>query len=151
MSGRCAVCGQERAPGDAYCEDCGHGLQSPTGRWEAVVTADRPRFESLAPGGVTFPVDFAPWTMTLDDPSVVLDRQSLRGDPGISRTHAELVRRPDGYALVDHGSLNGTTVNDIAVSSTRPLLLHAGDRVQLGAWTTLTIRNVATEQADADD
>jgi len=116
------------------------------------VTADRPRFESLAPArGVAFPTDFEPWTLTLDEPSVVLDRRSLPGDPGISRSHAELVRRPEGYLLVDCGSTNGTAVNDALVPSSTRLLLHDGDRVQLGAWTTLTIRLVGTEDDDDDD
>jgi len=113
------------------------------------VTADRSQFDALAPSGAAaFPIDFAPWTLTLDEPSVLLDRRSLPGDPGISRFHAELVRIPEGYALLDRGSLNGTTVNEVAVPSTGPVLLHEGDRVQLGAWTTLTIRGVGPEDDD---
>ena len=114
------------------------------------MTADPLRFDSLAPHGVTVPTDFASWTLALDGASVLLDRRSLPRDPGISRAHAELVRTPEGYALVDRGSLNGTTVNDVSLPSSRQLLLRDGDQVHLGAWTTLTIRVVATEDDDDD-
>jgi hypothetical protein len=115
------------------------------------VTADRSRFDSLALDGVAFPTDLASRTLALDEPSVLLDRHSLPGDPGISRSHGELVRTSEGYALVDRGSLNGTAVNNALVPSRRRVLLHDGDRVQLGAWTMLTIRLVRREDDDDND
>jgi signal transduction histidine kinase len=50
-------------------------------------------------------------------------------DTEVSRRHAELVRTPDGYRILDKGSANGTYVNNQAV---KDALLRPGDRVQVG-------------------
>jgi signal transduction histidine kinase len=50
-------------------------------------------------------------------------------DTEVSRRHAEFVRGPDGYRLVDRGSANGSFVNN---QSIRDVLLQAGDQIQIG-------------------
>ena len=47
----------------------------------------------------------------------------IRDNPAVSRNHADLVRKPDGYYLVDKGSLNHTFVNGkkLAVDEYRKL------------------------------
>lgn len=50
-------------------------------------------------------------------------------DPGASRKHAQIVRRDDGYAIVDLGSTNGTLLNGEPV---RERLLVDGDRITIG-------------------
>ena len=49
----------------------------------------------------------------------------------VSRDHALLVRRGDGYYLDDCGSLNGTYVNRQRVESHR---LDDGDELQIGKY-----------------
>ncbi len=62
-------------------------------------------------------------------------------DPGISRRHARLIRRPDGgMALVDLGSMNGTRLNGAAVEPNVVTPLAEGDQVTLGCWTRITLR-----------
>ncbi len=64
-------------------------------------------------------------------------------DPGVSHQHAMLVQQPDGsWAVVDQNSTNGTTVNgsDEPIQPFVPVPLQDGDRVHVGAWTTITIR-----------
>jgi hypothetical protein len=64
-------------------------------------------------------------------------------DPGVSHQHAVLVQQPDGsWAVVDQNSTNGTTVNgsDEPIQPFVPVPLQDGDRVHVGAWTTITIR-----------
>ena len=63
-------------------------------------------------------------------------------DPGVSHLHAMLAAQSDGsWAVVDLGSSNGTYIN----GSTDPIKPHVpvtvadGDRIHLGAWTTLTL------------
>ncbi|MFF3907132.1 FHA domain-containing protein [Streptomyces sp. NPDC001848] len=64
-------------------------------------------------------------------------------DPGVSHQHAMLVQQPDGsWAIVDQNSTNGTTVNgsEEPIQPFVPVPLRDGDRVHVGAWTTITIR-----------
>ncbi|MDT9690293.1 FHA domain-containing protein [Streptomyces sp. P9(2023)] len=64
-------------------------------------------------------------------------------DPGVSHQHAVLVQQPDGsWAVVDQNSTNGTTINgaEEPIQPYVPIQLQDGDRVHVGAWTTITIR-----------
>ncbi len=69
----------------------------------------------------------------LDDAVVSIGRDSTSRlrlhDTEISRRHAELQRTPEGYRIVDVGSVNGTFVNDAKID-TSPL--QPGDRIQVG-------------------
>lgn len=64
-------------------------------------------------------------------------------DPGVSHQHAVLVSRPDGtWAVMDKDSTNGTTLN-LAEEPIPPFVqipLRDGDRVHVGAWTTITVQ-----------
>ncbi|WAZ21780.1 FHA domain-containing protein [Streptomyces cinnabarinus] len=64
-------------------------------------------------------------------------------DPGVSHQHAVLVQQPNGsWAVVDQNSTNGTTVNgsEEPIQPFVPVPLQDGDRVHVGAWTTITVR-----------
>ncbi|MEU9004395.1 FHA domain-containing protein [Streptomyces sp. NPDC048551] len=64
-------------------------------------------------------------------------------DPGVSHQHAVLVQQPDGsWAVVDQNSTNGTTINggEEPIQPYVPVPLADGDRVHVGAWTTITVR-----------
>ncbi|MCE9614486.1 MAG: sigma 54-interacting transcriptional regulator [Lentisphaerae bacterium] len=50
-------------------------------------------------------------------------------DRNLSREHASIESRPEGYVLVDHNSRNGTRVNGIAICRR---LLRDGDRIAIG-------------------
>ena len=61
-------------------------------------------------------------------------------DPGISHLHAAFVATEDGtWSVLDRGSANGTQVNGREIAAGEPVPLRDGDRVCLGAWTTLTV------------
>jgi FHA domain-containing protein len=137
------------------------GTRPPAG-WSAIVSADRAYFETvladLGPdgGGLAFPPYSPDRRYLLVGPQVRIGRRSLtRGftpeidlsaapeDPGVSHIHAVLLAKPDGgWVLVDPGSTNGTTLND----STEPIEVNVeipvrdGDRIHVGAWTTITLR-----------
>jgi hypothetical protein len=154
----CPRCGTPRTPGDRYCEVDGYDFEPrdlATAVWYALVEADRVRFEALDSADLEFPDDPVTCTYVLDAESVTVGRSSLaRGispdidlggpseDPGVSRRHLRFDRLPDDtYAVVDCGSANGTTVNDdrtLLPPETR-VPLADGDRVHLGAWTTIKI------------
>ena len=61
-------------------------------------------------------------------------------DPGISRLHAVLTPAPDGtWSILDPGSANGTLVNGRELTIGEMVTLHEGDRINLGAWTVITV------------
>ena len=160
----CPVCTTPRSGQDRFCEGCGYDFDAPPPpagtvagqpQWEAVVTADREYFDRVAPTGVTFPPHCPPRTFAMSVAETRVGRRSgTRGvnpeidlsgapeDTAISHLHALLLRQGDGtYSLVDPGSTNGTTLNDdpTPVATNVAIPLADGDRIHLGAWTTLTL------------
>jgi hypothetical protein len=154
----CPVCGAPRSGDDRYCEGCGHDFSSPpaaAAAWEALATADRSQFERQPTAGLSFPADYATRRFVLEQPEVRIGRSrtgeagpeidlaQAPTDPGISRLHAVLERQQDGsYTLRDLGSTNGTVLNDgsAEVGEEAGVPLGDGDRIHLGAWTTITLR-----------
>jgi hypothetical protein len=154
---RCPRCQTPRVPGDRYCEVDGYDFDvASAGSWFAEVTADRAHFDAIDAADVAFPADAPTVVVPLESEVVTVGRLSpsrgihpdidLSGppeDPGISREHLRLERTDDGrYAVVDCGSTNGTTLNDdrTPLDPGTPVPLADGDRIHLGAWTTITIR-----------
>jgi hypothetical protein len=139
----------------------GGAAVSATREWSAVVTADRAYFDGVIAGGeldagsIGFPADCPERRFRLSGAEMRIGRRSasrrlepevdLTGppmDPGISHLHAVLLGRPDGtWAVVDRGSANGTQVNGREIDPGVPVPLRDGDRICLGAWTTLTVHS----------
>jgi hypothetical protein len=155
---RCPLCDTARTLGDRYCEVDGYDFERPGESrvaWCAIVRADRSHFDRISSDDLQFPDQPSTLTCELDSESVSVGRQSpSRGvapdidlggtyeDPGVSRRHLRFDRLPDGtYAVVDCGSANGTTINDdpTPIQPEAPVPLADGDRVHLGAWTTITV------------
>jgi hypothetical protein len=157
----CPRCAAPRSGDDRYCEQCGHDFLAPEpsagAAWEAVASADRGQFDRVAPPGLEFPDRYSDRRFPLNGGTVRIGRSRGRAgetvpeidlagdpqDPGVSHLHAELVRQDDGgYAVRDLGSTNGTTINDDPrpVSTETAVRLAPGDRIRLGAWTSITVR-----------
>jgi len=131
----------------------------PQATWTAVVGADRSYYERVqavtGPEGaaVAFPSYCAERRFQLVGNQMRIGRRSVsRGlapeidltgppaDPGISRLHAVLMSTPDGnWAVLDPGSANGTLVNGTEIGVGDQVPLHDGDRINLGAWTAITV------------
>ncbi|MCC8248361.1 FHA domain-containing protein [Saccharothrix luteola] len=163
----CAACGAVRV--GRFCEECGQDSLNPVVAppvpsqpvsWHVTVEADRAYFERVvAVGGpdaaaMAFPPFCPPRRFELSGRQVSVGRRSRsRGifpeidlvgppeDPGVSHHHALLVASDGGWAVVDLDSTNGTTVNEGAepLRPNRPHPLEPGDRVHVGAWTTITL------------
>jgi serine phosphatase RsbU (regulator of sigma subunit) len=54
-------------------------------------------------------------------------------DLNVSRLHAEILRRPDGYYIIDAGGKNGTFLNEQPIGEAARL--QPGDRVRVGMTT----------------
>ncbi|MCD2185911.1 FHA domain-containing protein [Actinomycetospora soli] len=139
---------------------------SGTGAWTVTVEADRRYYETVVAregpdiAAVTFPDGYPRAEVALTGAEVRIGRRRVNGstpppqidlagpplDPGVSHLHAVLLPLPDddGWSVLDPGSTNGTTINyaddPIALDTVVPL--RAGDRVHVGAFTTLVLGRV---------
>jgi pSer/pThr/pTyr-binding forkhead associated (FHA) protein len=74
------------------------------------------------------------------------DRRDIRPeipvrDPGVSRRHAKLLRRPDGgIDLLDLASANGTRLNGVEIEAGAPRTINDGDVVTMGRWSRFVLR-----------
>lgn len=125
--------------------------------WTATVSADRSYFDTMRSpdDDVEFPAQCPDRVYVLNGTQQRVGRHSasqriepeidLAGppqDPGISHLHALLLPHPEtGWAVLDLGSTNGTRLNDAVDPITRGVAVpvRSGDRIHLGAWTTLTV------------
>jgi hypothetical protein len=155
----CPVCGSTRPSADRFCERCGFDLAEGSASgwsWVAEVAADRAHYDRLHPLGLTFPAGRATTVVTISAAEVLIGRAhegrgihpgiDLSGplaDPGASHRHALLTQLDEGgYTITDLGSTNGTMLND-SRDAVEPGCAHQladGDRVHIGAWTTITFR-----------
>lgn len=134
--------------------------------WTAVVRADRDWYEEVRAkagpdaGELEFPPFCPERRFVLEGPQLAIGRRSARRgiepdidltgpplDPGVSALHALLLPRPDGgWQVVDLSSTNGTTLGEARepLAPNTPVPLSDGDRIKLGAWTTITITATAS-------
>jgi len=130
--------------------------------WTATVSADRAYYNSVMAiggpdaAGITFPTFCPDRYFPLRGNQISVGRRSssrgvnpdidLTGppeDPGVSHLHAVFIVQSDGkLSIVDLGSANGTTVNDdqTPLRANVPHQLSTGDKVHMGAWTTITVQ-----------
>lgn len=126
--------------------------------WTATVSADRAYFESMRAedDDVEFPAYCPERVFALAGAQVRVGRFSaskgidpeidLAGppqDPGVSHLHVLFVAQPENrWAIIDLGSTNGTRVNAAAdpIPRGQAVPVCSGDRIHLGAWTTLTVK-----------
>lgn len=141
-------------------EQSGHGGPQQTG-WVAVVTPDREYFTTMMQRsgpeaqGLNLPAYSPEQKVALTGPQITIGRRRQSTgevpdidmarppeDPGVSHKHAMLVEQPDGsWSVVDQNSTNGTTVNGASdpIQPFVPVPLREGDRVHVGAWTTIRL------------
>jgi len=70
-------------------------------------------------------------------------------DLSVSRIHALLVRREDGWVLSDLGSHNGTRLNGWLVRE--PVPVQAGDRVEFGSMAFIIQGDPPAEPSDPEE
>lgn len=164
----CPACGMPVS--GRFCEACGHdsalpepATPTPPGAasvgWTAVVTADRAFYDRVrAQGGpdtVEFPRFFPERRIVLQGNTTLIGRGNPKqgvdpeidlgihpADRGVSTQHAVLRIRDSGLTITDLGSTNGTSLNDSddRLPEGEETPLADGDRIHIGAWTTITVR-----------
>jgi hypothetical protein len=133
----------------------------PAPGWRVIVAADRDyhtRMQAAAEPGaqpIQFPAFCPERRFALPDRQVLIGRRSrsrgiepdidLTGPPedaAVSHAHALLITGPDGWSVVDLDSANGTYVNDgpDPIAANVPVPVRDGDRIHVGAWTTMTLK-----------
>lgn len=160
----CPACGA--SVNGRFCETCGHDSALPAPAtpvqaavaWTAVVTADRAFYDRVVarggPDSVDFPQFFPERRITLQHDTALIGRHNRDqgvtpeidlglqpADRGVSTQHAVVRIRDTGPTITDLGSTNGTSLNDsedlLANGVETPL--SDGDRIHVGAWTTIKI------------
>jgi len=143
----CPECGFQNLESAHYCSRCGALLVVESEPDETTITisaeevqdehsdlleelgVEGPALVVRSGGGRTGEV------FTLEKPQTTVGRSPdcdiFLDDVTVSRDHALLIRRADGYHLDDCGSLNGTYVNRRRVESVR---LEDGDELQIGKY-----------------
>jgi len=137
------------------------GFDSSEGELSLVINADRDYYKAQIERGdiieseFPFPKYPSERRFTFPDGPVRIGRASAsRGlnpeidltgpplDPAVSHLHAQLLRHPEGWVVVDLGSANGTRLNDAEepLEAETEIPVKAGDRIHLGVWTTITLQ-----------
>ena len=144
----CNRCGHKNAAHSNFCSSCGAPLE--VGREDHTLTLATDEIvdpsEELSidlgdipPGGGALLVKRGPGSgsrFVLDTDCTSAGRHPesdiFLDDVTVSRRHAEIVRRNDGYAVRDVGSLNGTYLNRERIEQESPLA--NGDELQIGRF-----------------
>jgi hypothetical protein len=169
----CPACGHACYADERYCEACGAELRAAQpnpekiGGWEVLVFSDRTFFERNDAGDLEFPSLPVERVFRLQSGRASIGRSSPSSgerpdldlsfspaDRGVSHRHAVLVLRSDGtWSLTDCGSSNGTYLNDGTepVAPGDDVAVGPGDRIHLGAWTTMILRPANTTAGSSID
>lgn len=162
----CPACGMPVS--GRFCEACGHDsalpepAASPTRGptavgWTVVVTADRDLYQRVlsqkGPDTVEFPLYFPERRIDLEGDTTLVGRGNRKqgvepeidlgihpADRGVSSQHAVLRIHDSVLTITDLGSTNGTYLNgDNRLAEGEETPLADGDRIHIGAWTTIKI------------
>ncbi|MFJ2584448.1 FHA domain-containing protein [Streptomyces sp. NPDC087538] len=153
---------QQSAPAQQQPPFPGQNQNQPPASWTAVIAPDREYFLAMMQRsgpeatGLNLPAYSPEQQLPLAGNQITIGRRRHSTgespdidlsvppeDPGVSHQHAVLVQQPDGgWAVVDQNSTNGTTLNgaEDPIQPYVPVPLQDGDKVHVGAWTTITIR-----------
>ena len=149
MSVHCPECGFVNTEGANYCQKCGAYLSRPEGGEQPTTMTYK-----VDDTGELRPVDIdkvvektgaalvirsgggrAGESFTIEEEKTSIGRSPDAGvfldDVTVSRNHALIVRRADGFYINDLGSLNGTYVNRRRIESHK---VSDGDEVQIGKF-----------------
>jgi pSer/pThr/pTyr-binding forkhead associated (FHA) protein len=157
VTGRfCEACGHDSALPEPSAASPATAQPAAVG-WTAVVTADRELYKRVlaqqGPETVEFPLYFPERRIVLEGNTTLIGRGNRKqgvdpeidlgihpADRGVSSQHAVLRIHDSVLTITDLGSTNGTYLNgDNRLAEGEETPLVDGDRIHVGAWTTITI------------
>jgi hypothetical protein len=157
VSGRfCEACGHDSALPEPGAAPPRAG-ESASVSWTVVVTADHDLYERVlaqeGPDTVEFPRFFPERRIVVQGNTTLIGRGNRKqgvepeidlgihpADRGVSTQHAVLRIHDSVLTITDLGSTNGTYLNgDNRLPEGEETPLADGDRIHIGAWTTIKI------------
>jgi len=157
VSGRfCEACGHDSALPEPSAAPAPN-VSARSVEWTAVVTADRDLYKRVlaqaGPDTVEFPLYFPERRIVLQGDTTLIGRGNPKqgvepeidlgihpADRGVSTQHAVLRIHDSVLTITDLGSTNGTYLNgDNRLAEGEETPLADGDRIHVGAWTTINI------------
>jgi pSer/pThr/pTyr-binding forkhead associated (FHA) protein len=146
----CNNCGHRNPLGSNFCSSCGAVLETQAAENTTITfhptTPTDPTDEEVSVELDEVPAEIAVLVVkrgpqagsrfSLDSPVTTAGRHPesdiFLDDITVSRRHAEIERRGEGYVVSDVGSLNGTYLNRERIEEASPL--ENGDEVQIGKF-----------------
>jgi hypothetical protein len=144
----CPECGHQNTEGGKYCSKCGALLPEDDVSNQSTIKykldteekeSETSRVDDVVKEGVSLVVRSGGGRAgEMFSPSG--EQSSIGRSPGsdffldditVSRNHALLLRKHDGFYIQDQGSLNGTYVNRVRVETQK---LFDGDQLQIGKY-----------------
>jgi len=86
----------------------------------------------VAPNGAEFVLNRLSVILGRKHPEVGIDLTDVDPTHSVSRQHAQIVRRDNGFYIMDLNSLNGVKLNGKTLERNRRAKLRPGDEIQLG-------------------
>ncbi|MCE1246580.1 MAG: FHA domain-containing protein [Firmicutes bacterium] len=153
----CPACGAENPAESKFCDDCGANLEAAEGE-DVVGEVEDMEAEEIeeeppeTPTGVAKLVSEGSGVEFLLDKDVInigrqspadgifpdIDLTDLDKDAYISRKHARILRKDDGFIFEDMGSSNGSFINNVRIAQGVQQFLNEGDTIRLGK-TVMTL------------
>lgn len=140
----CPACGADNPAGSKFCDDCGASLDSAAPQ-EASEPPETPT------GYARLIVQDYDVEFILDKDVITIGRQSpadgifpdidltdVDDEAYISRRHARILRKDDGFIFEDMGSSNGSFINNVRIAQGVQQFLNDGDVIRLGK-TVMTL------------
>ncbi|MCD4785443.1 MAG: zinc ribbon domain-containing protein [Candidatus Eremiobacteraeota bacterium] len=149
----CPACGSENPAGSKFCDDCGASLDTIAAEEEMeeeveVIEGE----EGEEEGPPETPIGVAKLVLESTGEEYVLDKDIVnigRQSPAdgifpeidmtdidqeayISRRHARIIRKDDGFLFEDVGSSNGSFINNVRIAQGVQQFLNVGDEIRLG-------------------
>ncbi|MFP4496863.1 MAG: FHA domain-containing protein [Vulcanimicrobiota bacterium] len=154
----CAACGTENPAGSRFCDDCGASLDAVEEDVEEDVEELESEAETETEEPPETPVGMAKLVVQGYDQEYLLDKDIItlgRESPAdgifpdidltdvdeeayVSRRHAQIIRKDDGFLFEDLGSSNGSFINNVRIAQGVQQFLNENDVIRLGK-TVMTL------------